>query len=422
MIDAYTIGVTLALEDGVSEGIEAIRRDLAQLDVAVAQSEARLLQLRELATEAGLAVQAVRPGQTERLFAPLSRDPQTLSLPAIKNVAQIGTAPVSTPSLFPALEPQTAVPKPEAGVPGAALSAVLLRPSDTLAATPLALPQATRARTAAPVDPARPVQLSIGPEGPAPSVKREPQDKVPPVDFAAIARSLTPIRPASTSVSPLTVQEAASARNVSAPIPTPSQPPPIDVSVVQPPLPLTAIAAPAAPPASQQPTKESPASPTHLPDKSKAIINVPRIPAPYLPSSNTSSMELEPPQQVSPTARPLSTAVSPPPRRPALQPGSPSFGAPASSQQSAAPLLPMQRQVSSAEVRTPPSAQPDSADSPTVPPQSDRPVHAELHLDGALLGRWVTRYIERQVTRPQSGATGFDPRMTPSWVGAPIGN
>ncbi len=32
MIDAYTIGITLALEDGVSEGVVAIRHDLAALD------------------------------------------------------------------------------------------------------------------------------------------------------------------------------------------------------------------------------------------------------------------------------------------------------------------------------------------------------------------------------------------------------
>jgi hypothetical protein len=54
--------------------------------------------------------------------------------------------------------------------------------------------------------------------------------------------------------------------------------------------------------------------------------------------------------------------------------------------------------------------------------EANRPTHAELHLDGAALGRWVTRYLERQVTRPQAGATGFDPRMSPNWAGAPIGN
>ena len=32
MIDAYTIGITLALDNGVAAGIAAIRQDLAALD------------------------------------------------------------------------------------------------------------------------------------------------------------------------------------------------------------------------------------------------------------------------------------------------------------------------------------------------------------------------------------------------------
>jgi hypothetical protein len=56
------------------------------------------------------------------------------------------------------------------------------------------------------------------------------------------------------------------------------------------------------------------------------------------------------------------------------------------------------------------------------PREPDRPAYAELQLDGAVLGRWVTRHLERQIIRPQAGGTGFDPRMSPSWTGAPIGN
>ena len=49
MIDAYTIGITLALNNGVAEGIAAIRRDLAALDRAVDASAAGLMQLRAAA-------------------------------------------------------------------------------------------------------------------------------------------------------------------------------------------------------------------------------------------------------------------------------------------------------------------------------------------------------------------------------------
>ena len=41
MIDAYTIGITLALNNGVADGIAAIRRDLAALDRAVDASAGR---------------------------------------------------------------------------------------------------------------------------------------------------------------------------------------------------------------------------------------------------------------------------------------------------------------------------------------------------------------------------------------------
>jgi hypothetical protein len=81
MIDAYTIGITLALEDGVSEGIVAIRRDLAALDAAVADSAARLLMLRKLA--AGLAVPkpTAEITQTAALFAPAAGRPQPVAAP-----------------------------------------------------------------------------------------------------------------------------------------------------------------------------------------------------------------------------------------------------------------------------------------------------------------------------------------------------
>ena len=49
MIDAYTIGITLALNNGVSEGVAAIRRDLEALDRAVDASAAGLAHLRQAA-------------------------------------------------------------------------------------------------------------------------------------------------------------------------------------------------------------------------------------------------------------------------------------------------------------------------------------------------------------------------------------
>src|SRR5580704_17886579 len=57
MIDAYTIGITLALDNGVSEGLATIRRDLLALNGVVEGSGTRLKHL----TCAAAALQ-IRPG------------------------------------------------------------------------------------------------------------------------------------------------------------------------------------------------------------------------------------------------------------------------------------------------------------------------------------------------------------------------
>ncbi len=41
-----------------------------------------------------------------------------------------------------------------------------------------------------------------------------------------------------------------------------------------------------------------------------------------------------------------------------------------------------------------------------------------VYLDGMLVGRWMEERLARAAGRPSGGATGFDPRMGPSWPGA----
>jgi hypothetical protein len=45
----------------------------------------------------------------------------------------------------------------------------------------------------------------------------------------------------------------------------------------------------------------------------------------------------------------------------------------------------------------------------------------EIHIDGHLLGRFVTDHLSRAATRPPSGGTGFDPRKSPAWPGSGSG-
>ncbi len=64
MVDAYEIGIQLALQDGVSAGIEAIERELAEVDRAIAATSAGLQALMltaEAASRAAAAASGARP-------------------------------------------------------------------------------------------------------------------------------------------------------------------------------------------------------------------------------------------------------------------------------------------------------------------------------------------------------------------------
>lgn len=45
-------------------------------------------------------------------------------------------------------------------------------------------------------------------------------------------------------------------------------------------------------------------------------------------------------------------------------------------------------------------------------------IGGDVYLDGNYVGRWIAAWLEQQATRPQSGFTGFDPRIGPVWPGA----
>ena len=101
MIDAATIGITLALQDGVSEGIAAIRRDLSALDRAVDVSAVNLARL-------GTMANALQSGQLGRLTEVIGRPansalPRTAQEPAAppavapESLVESGSMPSSSP-------------------------------------------------------------------------------------------------------------------------------------------------------------------------------------------------------------------------------------------------------------------------------------------------------------------------------------
>ncbi len=47
----------------------------------------------------------------------------------------------------------------------------------------------------------------------------------------------------------------------------------------------------------------------------------------------------------------------------------------------------------------------------------DEAGHGALYLEGSVLGRWLTQYLNREIVRPRAGIMAVDPRITPSWGG-----
>ena len=150
MIDAYTIGITLALDNGVSEGLATIRRDLVALNGVVENSATRLKDLTHAAAHLRVGPDAPGPIQesatapTQRhaerpnpaasysppldpaLFAPSGLDLlkaanpllSTFSVPVPQSIADVGQTPANQPSMT-SLESRTLAPS----VPSPALVA-----------------------------------------------------------------------------------------------------------------------------------------------------------------------------------------------------------------------------------------------------------------------------------------------------------
>jgi hypothetical protein len=483
MIDAYTIGITLALEDGVSDGITAIRQDLTQLDAAVAESTSRILMLRRLAADAGLSAPAGHTIQSDTIVRPSGSDRQVAPASPFWTAVQAAKTATQSP---PVAAPRSPAVAPISEVAAATPRTVPSRSTDPLASVPSALPQLTYASiapTGVPAPNKDPIPvIQAAPHEPAGRALPLPsKDGVQTLDLVAIARSLTP--PASPS--------KASPPSPPSPrleLPVPSQP----IAEVPSPwvsAPTLASASPLAVSATKAAITVPPAPPSSPPAQSIGIAT------PTRPSTSPSQAIIAP---IPPTATPSLSPIGPSivaPRQPLTETEKASIGAKTGSSSQIdsasfpvrAPLPPAPRKPqplhqfrplpSTTLSFVPPLPQP-KLDSRSAPPEIDaqsqpdwssrsasgipsrplahaaplhvqaalvpekliksveqrqeatgagaedpvHPAYAELHMDGAVLGRWITRYLERQVTRPQVGSTGFDQRMTPSWPGAPIGN
>lgn len=87
MVDAYEIGIELALQDGVSAGLDAVTKELAALDAAVAASSAGLM---ALVRTAGLAAEAVAAVGGVRVRVPAAVEPPAAGRGAADEAAAPG--------------------------------------------------------------------------------------------------------------------------------------------------------------------------------------------------------------------------------------------------------------------------------------------------------------------------------------------
>jgi hypothetical protein len=371
MNDAYTVGLTLALEDGVSAGIETIRRELGALDQAIVASTANLVRLQEVARG------AVNAG-----------------------VAQAGAMAALTRESAAAAARQAAVPPrtPVVTMPDAASAgpAAQTGTQDAAIATP---PRASMAATT----------QDDGEAAPAAPVMRasaEPSPQTPKTSSAAVVGA--PVQGLAAGIAqaaaPITVAPAAAFEQPVRARPIAAEPP---VSMV----PSPAIREPSAPPA-PMPTSltmiEPPAPPT-APPPSIGIAAMP-VALPVASERRQSDQAAAPVTRIE-TAAPAAFFEAP--RQPDMTPA-PSMAPPPRG----SPMPPT----------TEPSRRPPHREhAASVAPRQATDRHREqamsgtIVIDGTELGRWMADYLAHAASRPPSGGVGFDPRMTPVWAGAPIG-
>ncbi len=399
MIDAYTIGITLALNNGVAEGIAAIRQDLAALDRAVDASAAGLMQLRAAAGGSIGAASAdlARLMDTARRAAAampkpsLGRHPEEPPLgspPNEKKPEAQEFQPRSQQPLAPASPGESRLPAvPKVVLPGPAPTNAALRQSASPASPRAEPPSRSPLAAVQKENASRPITLPIPaspraasdprsaslprllPE-PATPLWREkrtqppiaPTAAAPAIDYAALARAMSPPR-LGDAARPLATRHVehthAETRTIIRERETAPSP------IVAPP----ALVAPAPAPVPSGPTATAPSA-----YKALAAPRVSERPPPAAPV-------------VVPGSRPRASQDGP---RSVMLPKAVSSGLPSAARQ-----------------------RPSTAPASTI---------VEVVLDGAAIGRWMDQRLARAATRPPSGLTGFDPRLSPIWPTAPVPN
>lgn len=357
MIEAYEIGIKLALQDGVSEGIAAIRRDLGPLDLAIAQTTLRLNQLQRVGAQA-LAVSLEQP---ERPVAgvPARRPAAVVTPPPAIEVEPV-MAPVETQAAVPASIPP---PNPVAG-PAAVLAAPRMAGGEPGPVSPaiVARPEVA-AQEAAPRLPEIVVEAVRAPG----SLRSPEQPIVAPSTGAVLPTSAGPVPTAARLVAP-TLQAGDSQRQSNVRTREPA-----------PPRPESAVPA-------------APASATVAPPQ--AFPESGRRERARLPVHHHDEVRERHVRQVAAVSNTPSARMAAAPANPAA--------------------------VFSPTASVAPSASPSYAPPAASPRSREAGMRGDVFLDGTRVGRWMSEQMARDAGRPNTGPTGFDPRRSPAWPGAAV--
>jgi len=334
MIDAYTIGITLALDNGVSEGLATIRRDLIALNGVVENSAMRLAHL----TRAAADLQ-IRPGVAE----PITRSSTTPAgghgdesrpIPSGSSGLDIGLFALSRSALL--------------------MAGKVLTPTLSLPASPSIADVGTMAAN-------RPATTS---------------SEV--WSLASEARSLVPGVSASV---PVTRQQLGQGATVA------------DFAPIYYPLQIPSPTLPRAVP--RDGSGGAFLNPGAAPPLSAVVDAYARPSQSQAPDVSVSSVEEQPVPHPSPQ-RVAGTKVH------------------ASSGTRAIPY----NATAWAHRPTVDGALPSTAPPPRKPRSTA--LQGDIYLDGSRLGRWMTDGFVKAAQLPRAATTGFDPRMTPTWPGAPV--
>lgn len=355
MIDAYTIGIKLALDDGVSAGIASVRRDLATLDRAIAFTADGLVALRRIGKE----ISAVGPVVVNRAPSPVA-PAQVLS--KSQTLGQPG--PLSS-NLGNAARPQPdPVPRPE-------VRSAVTPAAPSMDPEPLLMRRANPPQGSGRAAPSAPRQSSISstPRDLPPPPSPTPPDRYPAAAISAPrAKSVVEFAPR------LPDQQRVGAEALS------SRLPPTPISF---------------PPD---------AAPQSL--GSSLARDVVSIPSPAEPTSRTEMPAV-------PRARSDATVLPP------VFTSSASTGAKSAAPRADTRLARTSREVNPEGFTENPSfterPRPQMRHQSTDHEPGQSGASGDITLDGTRLGRWMADALARFGERPPSGSTGLDPRVTPDW-------